>query len=97
MNCDKFTGLEASSTDEVYVGQHVEMLVEGFICCVRRRLVDNEHVIQATSIARFANWPNVNSDKIEGEYSNASRISKVGLGGPMVLEKWSPHYKVWVQ
>ena len=28
--------------------------------------------------------------------SDASTISKVGLGGPMVLEKWGSHYKMWV-
>ena len=29
--------------------------------------------------------------------SDASRISKVGLGGPMVLEGWGPCYKMWAR
>ena len=27
-------------------------------------------------------------------FSDASKISKLGLGGPMVLEKWGPCYKM---
>ena len=70
VTCGKFVDLEENLevADDVYLGQHVEMLVEGFVCCIQRRLiVSNEKLLQATSIARFANWPNVNSDKIEGE------------------------------
>lgn len=54
----QFTGLVDSESDDVYVGQQVEMLVEGFICCLEMRLDEaTTHVMQALHVVQFPMWP----------------------------------------